>query len=150
MQQISRYLAFLVTMCAAGTPAFAGSSSLAIVVGNGAFAGTYNLDAKAVFCFHSVKRRVYSAVWKDYNPPSAKSIAEAGVEVIDPDVSGPKVGTLQITFGDPAKAAAVYRISAQPVTLTLSGSHGEIVFQGKTKDDISIRLTAVCFDTAEA
>ena len=150
MQNLSRYSAFLGAVFATVSPAFAGSSSFLVVVGNGALAGTYNLDAKAVFCFHSAKRRVYSAVWKDYNPSNAKSIAEAGIEVINPDAAGPKVATVQITFGDPDKAQAVYRISAQPVSLTVSGSRGEIVFQGKTQNGISIHLTAVCLDTAEA
>jgi hypothetical protein len=150
MQHAARYLASLAALLCAISPAFAASSSLVIVVGNGAFAGTYNLDPKAVFCFHSVKQRVYSAVWKDYNPPNAKAIAEAGIQVINPDAPGPKVGSVQITFGDPAKAAAVYKISAQPLSLSVSGSKGDITFQGKTKDGISIRVTAACFDTAEA
>jgi hypothetical protein len=150
MQHVSRYSASLAVLLAAASPAFAASSSLVIVVGNGAFAGTYNLDPKAVFCFHSAKQRVYSAVWKDYNPPNAKSVAEAGIEVMNPDAPGPKVGSVQITFGDPAKAAAVYKISAEPLSLSVSGSHGEISFAGKTKDGIAIRVTAACFGTAEA
>ncbi len=39
---------------------------------------------------------MYTAAWQDFNPQSARSIAEVGIQVANPDASGPKVGDVRL------------------------------------------------------
>jgi len=130
-------------------PVHADTSSLVVAIGNGPFSGTYRLPVAEVSCFHSVKRRVYSSGWKDFAPANAKSIAEAGIEVQDPDAPGPKFGTVLLSFGDSDKTATHYAIYHGPLTLTTTGAHREIMLRGKTKDGVQIQVTLSCMDTME-
>jgi hypothetical protein len=130
-------------------PVHADTSSFVVVIGNGPFSGTYHLPVAEVSCFHSVKRRVYSSGWKDFAPANAKSIAEAGIEVQDPDAPGPKFGTVLLTFGDSDKTATHYAIYHGPLTLTTTGAHREIRLRGKTKDGVQMQVTLSCMDTLE-
>jgi hypothetical protein len=130
-------------------PVHADTSSFVVVIGNGPLSGTYRLPVAEVSCFHSVKRRVYSSGWKDFAPANAKSIAEAGIEVQDPDAPGPKFGTVLLTFGDSDKTATHYAIYHGPLTLTTTGAHREIMLRGKTKDGVQIQVTLSCMDTME-
>jgi hypothetical protein len=129
--------------------AHAGTSSFVVLIGNGPFSGTYRLPAAEVSCFHSAKRRVYSSGWKDFSPANAKSIAEAGVEVQNPDAPGPKFGTVLVTFGDSDKTATHYAIYHEPLTMTNAGALREIMLRAKTKDGVQIQVTLSCMDTME-
>jgi hypothetical protein len=130
-------------------PVHADTSSFVVAIGNGPFSGTYHLPAAEVTCFHSVKRRVYSSGWKNFTPANAKSIAEAGIEVHDPDASGPKFGAVLVTFGDSDKTATHYAINHGPLTLTIAGAHREVMLRGKTTDGVQIQVTLSCMDTME-
>lgn len=122
---------------------------LEIVVGNGPHAGTYKPPADTVICLHAKTQKRYSAAWKDFNARDAKAIAEAGINVSNPDDTGAKHGEVRIAFGDPDKKPTVYSVDQAPLTLTKTGKGAEITFQGKTKDGIQLRVTAKCSDIEE-
>jgi hypothetical protein len=130
-------------------PAHADTNSFIVTVDNGPLHGTYHLPVAEVSCLHWVKRRVYSSGWKDFKPANPSALAEAGIEVQNPDVPGPKFGTVLLTFGDSDKAATHYAISHAPLTLSVTGSHGQIVVRGKTKEGVQVQVTVSCLDTME-
>ena len=79
----------------------------------------------------------------------AKAIAEAGINVSNPDEAGAKHGEVRIAFGDPDKKPTVYSVDQAPLTLAKAGKGAEITFQGKTKEGIQLRVTAKCSDVDE-
>lgn len=89
-------------------------NTLEIVVGNGPHAGTYKPPADSVICMHAKKQKRYSAAWKDFDAHDAKAIAEAGINVSNPDDAGAKQGEVRITFGDPDKKPTVYSVDRAP------------------------------------
>ena len=134
-----------------GTTAYAlaaaqAENTLEVVIGNGPHAGTYNPPAENIICMHYKKEKRYFATWKDFDARDAKAIAEAGINVLNPDDPGAKHGEVRIAFGDPDKKPTVYSVYQAPLTLTLKGNGAEITFQGKTKDGIQLRVTAKCSD----
>jgi len=92
---------------------------------------------------------------KDFDARDLKKIGEAGINVTNPDDAGPKRGTVQVNFGArDDKGATKYFISipgdsAGPITLTRNGKSADLAFQGRTKDGISIRVTAKCLEVEE-
>ncbi len=144
-----RWLAVIGATVVAGSSVYAGSNPFVVIIGNGPFAGTYNLPADQVICFHSTKQRVYTAAWKDFSPPNARAIAEVGIEVANPDVPSAKVGDVRISFGDSSKTETVYQVYREPLSLSVSGKRGDIAFQGKTKDGVRISVTVSCTGTTE-
>ena len=66
------------------------------------------------------------------------------------DVVGAKRGDVLVGFGArDAKGASRYSLSiptdsAGPLTFTRNGKGADMAFQGKTKDGISLRVTAKC------
>ena len=122
---------------------------LEIVIGNGPHAGAYKPPASEVICMHVKKEKRYTAAWKDFNAHDAKAIAEAGINVSNPDDSGAKRGEVRIAFGDPDKKPTVYSVDQAPLTLTINAKGAEIVFQGKTKDGVQIQVMAKCSDVDE-
>lgn len=134
----------------AGTFAAASAeNTLEIVVGNGPHTGTYKPPADNVICLHAKKQKRYSAAWKDFNAHDAKDIAEAGMNVSNPDDAGAKQGEVRIAFGDPDKKPTIYSVDQAPLTLTRTATGAEIAFQGKTKDGIQLRVIAKCSDVEE-
>ncbi len=127
----------------------AAENTLEIVVGNGPHAGTYKPPAEAIICLHAKKQKRYSAAWKDFSAHDPKAIAEAGINVSNPDDAGAKQGEARIAFGDPDKKPTVYSVDQAPLTLTKTGSGAKITFHGKTKDGIQLRVTAKCSDVEE-
>ena len=124
-------------------------NTLEIVVGNGPHAGTYKPPAENIICLHYKKEKRYTAAWKDFDAHDAKAIAEAGINVSNPDDAGAKHGEVRITFGDPNKKPTVYSVERVPLTMTTKGRGTEITFQGKTKDVTEFRVTAKCSDVEE-
>ena len=124
-------------------------NTLEIVVGNGPHAGTYKPPAESIICMDYKKEKRYFATWKDFDAHDAKAIAEAGINVLNPDDTGPKHGEVRIAFGDPNKKPTVYSADRVPLTMTMKGKSAEITFQGKTKDGIELRVTAKCSDVEE-
>jgi hypothetical protein len=134
-------------LCPAGVQA--SPNVLEVVVGNGPLAGSYKPPVAEVICLHAKKQKVYSAAWKGFNAHDAKSIAEAGISVSNPDDAGAKYGDVRIAFGDQDKKPTVYSVNQAPLMLTIKGKGAEVAFQGKTKDGIQLRVTAQCLDVEE-
>jgi hypothetical protein len=146
--------------CALSVAALAHASAstdnaLEIVVGGGPNAGTYKLQTDAVMCMHFKQQKQVTAVYKDFDASDAKKIGEAGINITNPDEAGPKRGDVLVAFGGRAnKSASRYSVSipgdsAGPITLTRNGKAADLAFQGRTKDGISLRVTAKCIDVEE-
>ena len=136
-------------LTASALAAVPAGNTLDIVIDNGPHAGTYKPPADTVIYLHAKKQQRYSAAWKDFDAHNAKAIAEAGISVSNPDEAGAKQGEVRVAFGDPDKKPTVYGIDQAPLTMTKNGEGAEITFQGKTKDDIQLRVTAKCSDVED-
>ena len=126
----------------AGIASAGNGNQLTIRVANGPYAGSYQSVATATICMHAAAQDVFSSAWKDFGA-AGKALAEAGVEVSSPDASGPKRGTVRISFGKDGKAA-VYELVNQALTFTPTAKGASISADGKTKDGIGIHLEALC------
>jgi hypothetical protein len=115
-----------------------------VVVANGPYAGTYKAKADEVMCFHSKAPKMLGSSFKDFEANSPRGLAEGGIKVDNPDEPGPKTGDLQVSFGTKDKLSVTYLIYSAPVTVTAKGKGADLVGAGKTKDGISIRITASC------
>ena len=106
-------------------------------------------------CIHFKQQKQFTAVYKDFDASDLKKVGEAGINITNPDEVGPKRGDVLVAFGArDDKRAVRYAISipgdsAGPITLTRSGKSADLAFQGKTKDGVSIRVTARCLDVEE-
>jgi hypothetical protein len=124
-------------------------NALEIVVANGPLAGTYKPPAAEVICLHAKRQKRYSAAWKDFSPKGAKAIAEAGINVSNPDDAGAKQGEVRISFGDPTSKPVIYSVEAVPLSMTPRGKGMDIAFDGKTRDGIGLRVKASCQDVEQ-
>ena len=115
-----------------------------VVVGNGPYAGTYKAKADEVMCLHTKQPKMLAASFRDFDAKDARALGEGGIKVDDPDAPGPKKGDLHVAFGDDKKRSVVYDVYAVPVTITPKGKGADISGAGKTKDGVSIRITANC------
>lgn len=154
MSRPIRHLFFIAAACAFGCmaqtiAAAAAENTFEIVVGNGPHAGTYKPPADTVICLHAKKQKRYSAAWKNFDAHDAKAIAEAGINVSNPDDAGAKQGEVRIAFGDPDKRPTVYSVDRAPLTLTRTATGAEITFQGKSKEGIQLTVIAKCSDVEE-
>ena len=143
--------ALAVAALASATP----DNTLEIVIGGGPNAGTHRPPASGTSCMYFKQQKQFTAVFKDFDATDLKKVGEAGINVTNPDASGPKRGDVLVAFGArDDKRALRYSISipgdsAGPITLTRSGKTADLAFQGKTKDGVSIRVTAKCLDVEE-
>jgi hypothetical protein len=150
MSVLARTILVIVGTCALCTAGVRASPNvLEVVVGNGPFAGSYKLPESEIICLHAKKQKIYSAAWKGFNVHDAKSIAEAGISVSNPDDAGAKHGDVRIAFGDQGRKPTVFSINQSPLTLTIKGKGAELAFQGKTTDGIQLRVAAQCLDVEE-
>ena len=115
-----------------------------VVVGNGPYAGTYKAKADEVMCFHTKQPKMLASSFRDFDAKDARALGEGGIKVDDPDAPGPKKGDLHVAFGDDKKRSVVYDIYGAPVTVTTKGKGADISGAGKTKDGVSLRITANC------
>lgn len=138
-----------------GSAISAESESMEIVIGGGPKAGTYQMPAENIFCIHLKDQNTVAISYKDFDASGdPKKIGTAAIGVTNPDDAGPKRGSVQVSFAAAEGQAAVssslsYAISIPgdspgPLVLTRTGKSAELSFQGKTKDGISIRITAKC------
>ena len=129
--------------------------TLEIVIGNGPNAGTYAVDPSAIMCMHFKEGKNITAVFKDFDAKDPKKIAEAAINVWNPDEAAPKWGSVQVAFGFRSdKSATRYEVkvtadNAGPLTIVKHGKGADLAFQGRTKDGISLRVTAKCLDLEE-
>ncbi len=124
-------------------------NDLTIVIANGTHAGTYKPDGTAVICMHAKKQRVFTAAFKDFGAHGDKDLAEVGIEVVNPDVAGEKLGNIRIAFGDPDHKPTVLEVSHAPVALQIAANGSTIAFDGKTRSDMRIKITAQCRNVDE-
>lgn len=131
-------------------PAVQSPNSLEIVVGSGPFAGTYHPPAAEIICMQAKAQKKFAATWKSFEQVPPKALGEAGINISNPDEPGPTRGEVRISFGD-SKHPTVYDVripddSKGPLTMTRSGAVVSLAFNGKTRDGIALRVSAVCKD----
>ncbi len=148
MKQLIR--SAVVLACAAGlvaahTPAAA--NPWTIVVSGGPYAGTYHAKADEVICFYAKDHDTYAATFRDFKANTPRSLAEGGIMVDKPYVAGAKKGDLHVAFGTDDKRSISYDVHAVPVTLTLKGKGADLAGVAKTKDGVSLQITASCAET---
>lgn len=135
----------------AGGPA-PGDNVLEIVIGNGPDAGTYKLPTSAVMCAYFKEGKNLAAIYKDFDATGLKTISDAAINVLNPDEAAPKWGSVLVAFGGrDGKRGSRYDVkvsgnSAGSITATRKGKAADLAFQGRTKDGISLHLTARCMD----
>lgn len=126
---------------------------LEIVIGNGPHAGTFRPPPSEISCVHFKQQKQFTAVYKDFDASDLKNVGEAGINVTNPDEAGPKRGEALVAFGARNdKRASRYSGSAPDaglITLTRNGKSADVAFQGRTKDGISLRMTAKCTSVEE-
>jgi len=110
---------------------------------------SYKPPAAEVICLHAKRQKRYSAAWKDFSPKGAKAIAEAGINVSNPDDAGAKQGEVRVSFGDATSKPVIYSVEAVPLSMTPRGKGMDIAFDGKTRDGVGLRVKASCQDVEQ-
>ncbi len=123
---------------------------LEVVIGNGPHAGTYKLPTSAVMCAHFKEGKNIAAIYKDFDASDVKTISDAAINVLNPDEAAPKWGRVLVAFGgSDGKRGARYDLSvsansAGAITFSRKGNGADLAFEGRTKDGISLHLSAKC------
>jgi hypothetical protein len=117
-----------------------------IVVANGPYAGTYSAKADEVICLNAKAQKFFAASFRDFTAASARALGEGGIKVDNPDVAGPKKGDLHVAFGDDKKRSITYDVFGAPISFTTKGKSMEISGAGKTKEGVSLKISATCND----
>jgi hypothetical protein len=125
-----------------------------IVIGNGPHAGTYKFSTDAVMCMRFKEGKNIAAVYKDFDASDLNKISDAAINVDNPDEAAPKWGSVLVAFGSRDGKRASYSVSIHgdspgPITLTRNGKEAGLAFQGRTKDGISLHVTAKCASLEE-
>jgi hypothetical protein len=126
-----------------------------IAIGNGPHAGTYKLSNSDVMCVHLTQLNRVGIVYKDFDAADLTKVGEAEISVSNPDDAAPKQGKVLVAFGARSdKRATRYSLaipdeSTGPLALTRSGKAVNLEFRGKTKDGISLHVTATCTSLEE-
>jgi hypothetical protein len=129
--------------------------TLEIVIGNGPYAGTYTVEPSDVMCMRFKQGKNVTAVFKDFDAKDPRKVAEAAINIWNPDEAAPKWGSVQVAFGPRSdKSATRYEVkitadNAGPITIIKHGKGADLAFQGRTKDGISLRVTAKCLELEE-
>jgi hypothetical protein len=148
MKQLIRsalVLAGAAGLAAARQPA--ASDSLTMVVTGGPYAGTYQARADRLLCFYAKGQNAYGATFRDEKANTPRSLNLGGIAVDNPYVAGAKTGDLHATFGTDLKKSISYDIYGVPVTITLKGKGADLAGVAKTKEGVSLRITASCQST---
>jgi len=138
-------LAGAVGLAAARHPAPAGSET--IVVTGGPYAGTYQARADRLLCFYAKDGDSYGATFHDEKANTPRSLNSGGIVVDRPYAAGAKTGSLHATFGTDLKKSISYDVSSLQVTITLKGKGADLAGVAKTKEGVSLRVTASCQST---
>lgn len=132
-------------LAAARPPAAPGS--LTMVVTGGPYAGTYQEKAGRLMCFYAKDRNAYGATFRDEKANTPRSLNLGGIVVDNPYVAGAKTGDLHATFGTDLKKSISYDVYGVPVTITLKGKGADLAGVAKTKEGVTLRITASCQST---
>jgi hypothetical protein len=125
-------------------------NTLEVVIGSGPRAGTYKLPTNAIICLDAKQANQYTAAYKDFGAGDPKKVSQAAINIENPAATGPRLGSVLITFGAEAKrppveySVSISRDNAGGLTFTRSGKDADLAFQGRTKDGIVLHLTAKC------
>ena len=154
MIKLVRILVVLGCASVFGSAISADTESMEIVIGGGPRAGTYQLPAANIFCINLKTQKTVAISYKDFDATGTNTIGTAAIGVTNPDDAGPKRGSVEVSFAaaegqDAVSSSLSYAISIPsespgPLVLTRNGKGAELSFQGKTKDGVSIRITAKC------
>jgi hypothetical protein len=125
----------------------AAASSLTMVVTGGPYAGTYQARADRILCFYAKDADRYGATFRDEKANTPRSLVAGGIVVVRPYAAGAKIGDLHVTFGTDAKNSISYDVDDVPVTMTLKGKGADLAGVAKTKDGVSLHITASCTKT---
>jgi hypothetical protein len=134
----------------AGAPP--GDNVLEVVIGNGPDAGTYKLPTSAVMCAYFKDGKNLAAVYKDFDASGLKTISDAAINVLNPDEAAPNWGSVLVAFGGrDGKRGGRYDVKVVgsgpgSLSVTRKGKTADLAFQGRTKDGISLQLTAKCME----
>lgn len=131
----------------AGARQPAASNSLTFVVTGGPYAGTYQARADRLMCFYAKAQNAYGATFQDEKANTPRSLNLGGIAVDNPYAAGAKTGDLHATFGTDLKKSISYDVYAVPVTITLKGKGADLAGVAKTKEGVSLRITASCQST---
>ena len=123
---------------------------ITVVVSDGPFAGTYTADNTA--CLHVKDRNTLGCGWKQFaEHPKTKTLEEAGIQV-DTVSRGPgaRTGDVIIKFLDGiGETMHDYSVSNVPLTLSRNGNVQQIIFDGKTKYGVRMRVTGTIVQVDE-
>jgi hypothetical protein len=103
-------------------------------------------------CGYFKEGKNLAAIYKDFDASDVKTISDAAINVLNPDEAAPKWGSVLVAFGGrDGKRGARYDVSvkgnsADSITFSRKGKAADLAFQGRTKDGISLHLTARCMD----
>ena len=120
------------------------NNPIIVTIANGPFAGRYQSDAADTYCMHQKKHNTLSATWQAADVQGAKAFSGAAVDVYDVAGAGPKFGDVHVAFGDPQKKPLLYEVRHAPLTMTKEGKATVLVFDGKTKVGIQLKVRATC------
>jgi hypothetical protein len=122
-------LAGVAGLAAARPSAPVGSET--IVVTGGPYAGTYQARADRLLCFYAKDGDSYGATFHDEKANTPRSLNSGGIA----------------TFGTDLKKSISYDVSSLHVTITLKGKGADLAGVAKTKEGVSLRVTASCQST---
>ena len=123
------------------------AGSETIVVTGGPYAGTYQVRAERLLCFYAKDGDVYGATFLDEKASTPRSLYQGGIVVDKPYVAGAKIGALHAKFGSDPKQSISYDVYSVPVTMTLKGKGADVAGVAKTKEGVTLRITASCQST---
>ena len=163
-----RHFVFVLLVASAGVLSAARVEAsvdvLEAVIANGPDAGTYRTPDSDLICMNSPKNNTYAATWTNLDEvvkdmygvqgeskkSPSKTLNSASIRVLNPNDPGAKLGDVNVGLRDPdATKNNSYNLKSVPLTLTIKGKGAEILFQGKTKDGIELRVTAQCSEMVE-
>ena len=105
-----------------------------VVILNGPNAGTYKSVSDETVCVHFKAQKFSTATWRDAAIKDPKKMSAAAIKVDNPEQAGPKKGDVEIDFGDRSvKNPVTFRVSREPVTMTVKGKSAVFTFEGVIK-----------------
>lgn len=147
MKQLIRSTLVLAgTLLLAAARPHAAPNPWTVVVGNGPYAGSYSAKADEVICLNAKAQKFFAASFRNFDAKGARDLGEGGIKVDNPDAAGPKKGDLHVAFGDDKKRSITYDVFGVPLTFTAKGKRMELSGSGKSKEGVSLKITATCND----
>jgi hypothetical protein len=128
----------------------ASENLIEILISNGPHAGTYKLPTDPIICMDRKQQKEFTAVYKDFDAKDPKVPGTAAIHILNYVEPGPKQGSAFVTFRDSATkpgarySVEIFRDGTNSLTITRNPKGADLAFQGKTKEGITLRMTATC------